>query len=192
MSMHRLLQFLLLILWLGSATAQSTQQVAGISIDYPVGFTADLKTANAWISKNPQIRSEVLSFEIFAAPARNGLGEVRIVKTRLKTGAYNIDNANAEVSRLLAQLEGITNFQSQTSVLNVSGRDARQLSYLADRWGGKVGGEFLTIYDKKNSILLQIQLIFVKQKKGNATSPLTLDDERKYAMGILASVRVNP
>jgi hypothetical protein len=168
------------------------QQVAGISIDYPVSFTADPKTANKWISNNPQIRSAVISFEIFVAPARNGLAEVRIIKSRLKTDSYNINNATAEASTQLAKLEGITNFQSQTSVLKVSGREARQLSFLADRMGGKVGGEFLIIFDKKNSVTWQIQTMFAKQKKGNSTNPLILEAERKYAMGILTSVRVNP
>lgn len=190
--MKRFLQFLLLILWIGNATAQSTQQVAGISIDYPVGFTADLKTASAWISNSPHIRGEVLSFEIFVAPARNGLAEVRIIKSRLKNDSYNIVNATAEASRQISQLEGITNFQSQTTVLNVSGRVARQTSYVADRRGGKVGGEYLTIYDKKNSTTWQIQTIFVMKKVGNTSDPLALEYERKYAKGILASVRLNP
>lgn len=192
--MKRLLSLLVFVLLFIASPTFAGQEVGGLEINYSSSFKKDTATADSWLSKAPDnIRQMVISMETFIAPPTNGLGEIRLMKVRyVPTLNGSIDGAAAESAQRIAALEGIKNFQKQIVPLSVSGFDARQVSIAADRWGGKLGGEFLIIYNRKTNIMWQMQLIFAKKKGINPFASLSIDEERQYAKNLLSTIRIAP
>lgn len=102
----------------------------------------------------------------------------------------NIDGAASESVQNVARLDGMKNFKQWTKSLNVSGHEARQASFEAERYGGKIGGEALIILDRRTNTMWSIQLFFGKKKGINPFASLNLDTERNFAMSLLRSVIV--
>jgi len=192
--MRLLLSSLFFALLCIATPALAGQEVGGIEINYSPSFKKDTATADSWLSKAPDnVRQMVISMETFIAPPSNGLGEVRLMKVRyVPTVNGSIDSAAAESAQRIAALEGIKDFQKQIAPLSVSGFDARQISIAADRWGGKLGGEFLIIYNRKTNVMWQMQLIFGKKKGINPFASLSIDEERRYAKNLLSTIRIAP
>lgn len=177
-----------------AASISEGQEVGGLEINYSPLFKKDIATADNWLSKYPDnIRQMVVSMDIFKAPPSNGLSKVTLLKVRyVLTLNGSIDGAATEAAQRIAALEGIKSFQKQIVPLSVSGFDARQVTIAADRWGGKLGVEFLIIYDRKTNVMWQMQFIFAKKKGINSFSSLSIDEERRYAKKILSTIRVLP
>jgi len=192
--MRHLLSSLVFVLLFIASPTYAGQEVGGIEINYSPSFKKDTATADSWLSKTPDnIRQVVISMETFIAPPSNGLGEVRLVKVRyVPTLNGSIDGAAVESGQRIAGLEGIKNFQKRIVPLSVSGFDARQVSIAADRWGGKLGGELLFIYNRKSNVMWQMQLIFAKKKGINPFASLSIDEERRYAKNLLSTIRMVP
>ena len=187
----RYLHFLFFCLFVvGTSSAYSAQNVGGISINYSQAFASDPVTANQWVSQYSEaIRQALVSLDIYMAPPINGLEEVRLVKTQYKLEVSpSIDGAALGLSKSITTLQGVKNFHDEVVPLSVSGLEARRISIEADRWGGKLGGEFLIIYDRKLNIMWQVQLLFTQNKY----SPVSFDKERQYTRKLLSSVRVIP
>lgn len=192
--MRRLLSSLVFVLLFIAAPTFAGQKVGGLEINYSPLFKKDIVTAESWLSKVPDnIRQVVISMDTFVAPPSNGLGEVRLIKVRYVPSLNgNIDVAAAESAQRVSELEGIKNFQKQIVALSVSGLDARQVSIAADRWGGKLGSEFLIIYNRKTNVMWQMQLIFAKKKETNPLASLNTDEERRYAKDLLSTIVIVP
>lgn len=192
--MKHLLSSLIVALLFIAAPAYAGQEVGGLEINYSPSFKKDTATEDSWLSKAPDnIRQTVISMDIFVAPPSNGLGEVRLIKIRyVPTLNGSIDGAAEESSQRIAALEGIKNFQKQIMPLSVSGFDARQISIAADRWGGKLGGEFLIIYNRKTNVMWQMQLTFAKKKAISPFASLIIDEERRYAKNLLSTIAIVP
>ena len=190
--MRRLLSSLVFVLPFIASPTYAGQEVGGLEINYSPSFKKDTAAADSWLSKAPDnIRQLVISMETFVAPSTNGLGEIRLMKVRyVPTLNGSIDGAAAESAQRIAALEGIKNVQKQIVPLSVSGFDARQVSIAADRWGGKLGGEFLIIYNRKTNVMWQMQLIFSKKKGINPFASLSIDEERHYAKNLLSTIRI--
>jgi len=192
--MRHLLSSLIFALLFIAAPTYAGQEVGGLKINYSPSFKKDTTTADSWLSKAPEnIRQVVISMDTFIAPPSNGLGEVRLIKIRyVPTLNGSIDGAAEESSQRIAALEGMINFQKQIVPVSVSGFDARQVSIAADRWGGKLGGEFLIIYNRKNNVMWQMQLTFAKKIGPSPFSALNIDEERRYAKNLLSTIAIVP
>ena len=192
--MRHLLSSLVFVFIFIASPIYAGQEVSGLEINYSPSFKKDTATADSLLSKvSDNNRQVVISMDIFVAPPSNGLGEVRLVKVRyVPTLNGSIDGAAAESAQRIAELEGIKNFQKQIAQLSVSGFDARQVSIAADRWGGKLGGEFLIIYNRKSNVMWQMQLIFGKKKGINPFASLSIDEERRYAKNLLSTIKIAP
>lgn len=190
--MRHLLFLIVFLISFHSYPAYARQTISGLEINYSPLFKKDTKTTESWRTEVPdKISHLIISIESFVASPSHGLGEIRLVKTRyVPTLNGSIDGAATESAQRVASLEGITNFQKKISPLTVSGFEARQVSIAADRWGGKLGGEFLIIYDRNSNIMWQIQLVFAKQKKINPLASLNINEERRYAKNLLSTIRL--
>jgi len=190
--MKHLNPLLVVMLLFVATSTYAGQQVGGLEINYSPSFKKDIFTANSCLSKFPDnVRHLVVSMDNFVAEPINGLGEVGLTKVRFVPELNgNIDGAAIESAQRIATLDGIKNFQQHIEPLFVSGFDARQVSITADRWGGKLGGEFLIILNRNTNVMWQIQLIFGKKKEINPFVSLNIDDERRYARNLLSTIRV--
>lgn len=168
------------------------QNVAGLGFDYPLTFQANSAKAQQWFSKVPaNVKALTRSFELFEAPPANGLSDTSLVKARyVMTIQPNIDGAASESMQNMARLDGVKNFKQWTKSLSVSGHEARQSSFEAERYGAKFGGEFLIILDRRTNTMWQIQLLFGKKNWTNPFGSPNLDTERNFAMSLLRSVTV--
>ena len=170
----------------------SGQNVAGLVFEYPVSFKANSTKAQQWLSKAPaDVKALTKSFELFEAPPTNGLDQVSIIKVLYdKKVQANIDGAASESVQNIARLEGIKNLKQSTKALTISGHLAKQTSIEADRYGGKLGGEFLIILNRRTNTMWQIQLLFGKKQGINPFASSNLDAERNFALSALRSVAV--
>ena len=168
------------------------QNIAGLGFEYSQSFQASSAKAQQWLSKAPEsVKALTRSFELFEAPPTNGLSGVSLIKIRyVRTIQPSIDGAASESVQNIARLDGMQKFKQWTKSLTVSGHEARQASFEAERYGGKLGGEFLIILDRRTNTLWQIQLLFDKKKGINPFASLNLDSERNFAMSLLRSVTV--
>ena len=193
--MRYLLSSLVFVLLFIATSTYAGQEVGGLEINYSPSFKKDTATADSWLSKAPDnICQVVISMDTFVAPPSNGLGEVMLMKVRyVPTLNGSVDGAAAESAQRVAAIDGIKNFQKQIVPLSVSGFDNRQVSIAADRWGGKLGGEFLPIiYNRKTNVMWQMQLIFAKKKGINPFASLSIDEERRYAKNLLSTIVIVP
>jgi len=174
-------------------SANAGQSVGGLEIDYPNQFNKDIATSKTWMSGLPDnVRRLVLSMEIFIAKPYNGLGEVTLVKVRyIPELNGSIDSAANESARRISLLQGIKKFQQQIIPVTVSDLPARQVSISANRWGGKLGGEFIIVYNRETNEMWQMQLLFGKKKSINPFASLKLDDKRNYAKSLLSTIKIN-
>lgn len=168
------------------------QNVAGLGFEYAINFQANSAKAQQWFSKAPaNVKALTRSFELFEAPPANGLSDISLVKIRsVMTIQPNIDSAASESMQNMARLDGVKNFKQWTKSLSVSGHEARQASFEAERYGAKFGGEFLIIVDRRTNTMWQIQLLFGKKKWTNPFGSPNLDTERTFAISLLRSVTV--
>lgn len=173
-------------------TALAGQNIAGLIFEYPHSFQANSVKVQQWFSKAPQnVKKLTRSYELFEAPPTNGLGPVSIVKIRYVGGIQlNIDGAANESVQNIARLDGMKKFKQWTKSFSVSGHEARQASFEAERYGGKLGGEFLIVLDRRTNTTWQIQLLFGKKKGINPFASLNLDTERNFAISLLRTVTV--
>ncbi len=187
-----LLLLLIAIFSQAPLTALAGQSIVGLGIDYPHSFHMSAAKAQQWFSKYPEnVKALTRSFELFEAPPTNGLIGVQLLKIHYVMKIQpNIDGAASESVRNVARLDGMKNFKQWTKSLNVSGHEARQASFEAERYGGKLGGEVLIILDRRTNTMWSIQLLFGKKKGINPFASLNLDTERIFAMSLLRSVIV--
>lgn len=173
-------------------TAYAGQNIAGLRFEYSQGFQASTVKAQQWLSKAPEsVKALTRSFELFEAPPTNGLSGVSLIKIRyVKTIQPSIDGATSESVQNIARMDGMQKFKQWTKSLTVSGHEARQASFEAERYGGKLGGEILIILDRRTNTMWQVQLLFGKKKGINPFTSLNLDTERNFAMSLLRSVTV--
>lgn len=173
-------------------TVIAGQNIAGLVFEYPVSFRANSQKAQQWLSKAPaNVKALTKSFELFEAPPTNGLDPVSIIRVLYdKKVESNIDGAASESMQNIARLDGIKNFKQSTKSLTISGHVARQMSIEAERYGGKLGGEFLIILNRRTNTMWQIQLLFGKKQGLNPFASQNLDVERNFALSVLRSVAV--
>ena len=191
--MKRYLLLLLIAMFSDAPLAAfAGQNIAGLGFEYPQSFQANSVKTQQWFSKAPEnVKALTRTFELFEAPPTNGLSGVSLVKIRYVTKIQpNIDGAASESVQNIARLDGIQKFKQSTKSLSVSGHEARQASFEAERYGGKLGGEFLIILDRRTNTMWQIQLLFGKKKGVNPFASQNLDTERNFAMSLLRSVTV--
>ncbi len=172
--------------------ALSGQNIAGLRMEYPNSFQASAAKAQQWLSNAPANAKKLTrSFELFEAQPTNELGEISVAKIRyVREIQPNIDGATSESMQYIARLDGIQKFKQSIKSLNVSGHEARQASFEAERYGGKLGGEFLIILDRRTNTLWQIQLLFGRKRGINPFVSSTLDNERLFATSLLRTVTV--
>lgn len=182
--------FLILQMVVLSSKSFALQDVAGMKIAYEAKFQSKPDTAKAWLSKaSPIVRKNILAVEIYEAPPPPGLLEIRLMKVQYVASLQgNIDSSAASSMDGIARLEGITNAKHSVVKKRVSGHDVRQASFEASRYGGRLGAEFLVVYDKRRNVLYQLQLIFGRKKALNLFDDLKLETERKAAKDLLATV----
>lgn len=191
--MKRYLLLLLIVMFSNAPlVAFAGQNIAGLGFEYSQSFQASSAKAQQWLSKVPEsVKALTRSFELFEAPPTNGLSGVSLIKIRyVRTVQPSIDGAASESVQNIARLDGMQKFKQSTKSLTVSGHEARQASFEAERYGGKLGGEFLIILDRRTNTMWQIQLLFSKKKGITPFASLNLDTERNFAMSLLRSVTV--
>lgn len=165
------------------------QKVGSLSLNYPFSFTANEAEAQVMMSglsaENP---TTPIDLSVYNSQPSCGLGEVRLVVATYPAELQaSVDGAAAGAISRVSGLEGITNPQTETVPVDVSGLPARLTSFSAQRWGGVLGAEFLAVLDEQSNTLWQLQFIFAK----NATSDYsTLEEARLCAKQIVKSVAV--
>lgn len=175
-----------------STLCSAAQDVAGMSIEYGPIFQAKVEKAETWRAKMPEnLKTVVLSFEVFEAPSIDGLGEARVIKTRFSPKAFgNLDAAASESIQNIVRLPGIKNPTKTITKVTVSGFQARRISFESERYDGKLGAEFLIVYNERTSTAYHLQLIFSKKPTLNPFGTLSLADEHTRASNIVDTVRI--
>ena len=180
-----------LMLMLACASAHAAQNVGGLSIEYGPGFQSNPEKAIKWKANfPPDFQAQLESFEIFEAPASLGIHEIRLLKSKFREPIpYSVDGAAEAVITNLNGMPGVKKPTHTIVPVAIRGLEARHMSFNASRFNGRVGGEFLSLFNKKNSTAYQLQIFFVKKESLNPfNSELTLDAERLQALQILKSV----
>lgn len=173
-----------------TVSAFATQAVGSLTIDYPHAFNPQPAEAEQWLSQMPaSATAQIKGLDVFKAQATPGLGEVRIVRILYVAGVKpGLDGAVNQSLQNILNLPGHSNVAHDTRVLRVSGRDARQTSFQSNRFGGKLGAEFLFVLDMKTNAIYQMQFLFAKRKPQNPLTTLDLEKERAAARALLATV----
>ena len=184
--------FLIAVFFQTPLIALAGNNIAGLGFEYPYSFQANLARTQQVISNTPEnIKAIIRSFEFFEATPTNGLTEISLIKAVYVMEIQpNIDSATNESVQNIARLDGIENFKQSSKSLTVSGHEARQVSFEANRYGGKLGGEFLIILDRRTNTAWQLQLLFGKKKGINPFASLNIDTERSFAISLLNSVTI--
>ena len=172
--------------------AFAEQIVGGLQVDSQLKFQPRPDVASKWLAKWPSnVRSYVLSMEIFFAPSSNGIDEIQLMKIKYKPQQEcNIDGAASESMQRVLALAGIKNLKHHIVKTKVSRHDGRRVSFVADRWGAKLGGEILVIYDRRTNTMWQMMLFFSKKKGLNPFKSLNMNKKREYANSLLNRVRL--
>ena len=192
-NMYKFLLMAVFLLHFDSSIA--AQDVGGMIVEYRLPFEAKEAKARTWHGNMPtEMQSMIQGFEVFEAGPSLGLGEVRVLKIRyVPKVSGNLNMAAQESIQNILRLPGIKNSTQNITAVKVSGLEARRISFATNRYDGKLGAEFLIVYDKKTNTLFQLQVIFSKRKSLDLSGDLDLDLERAFANNIVASARMaNP
>ena len=172
--------------------AAAQQTVAGLRIPYPSSFSPVPAKATAWKNGLPiEVQAKLSAFDVFEAPPDNDFREVRVLRIRYVAGTpFSLDGAADGAVRSVLALPGIEQPNHRVTPTNVSGRPARRTSLEAKRFGGRLGAEFLQIYDPALKTTWQVQLIFHSSTSLNPFADKSLDAQRAAAKKLLQGVLV--
>lgn len=193
MQVSRRIQLLLacaLALSLFSGSGRAAQLVSGLKIEYARPFVFNEHRSRTWLENLPrEKRTFVSEYRVYEAPSPFAIGELRIVKAiETDFDSTTLDRAAYEAAESLSRLRGMTNPTSQVTSMRISGRDARRLSYEADRFDGRIGAEHLIIYDRKNRTKYMVQTVFGIAKRGAGSTDLSAS--RTQALRLLETVTI--
>jgi hypothetical protein len=133
-----------------TARTSATQSVLGLTFEAPGEFV--IRKLELGLSPELVESSEIAEF-------RNPQVEIAAIRTINKPDVeLNFDNTIQAVLDGVAKLDGVRNVQHTVSELTVSGRVARQLSVVADRWDDRMRMEVMFIKDAR--AYYQVQVIF--------------------------------
>jgi hypothetical protein len=116
---------------------------------------------------------------------------VRLVRIRYLDGAsFDLHGAAEGALRSVLALPGIESPTHSISIFSVSGRPARRTMLDAHRFGGRLGAEFLQIYDPATNTTWQLQLIFGNPQNLSPFANKSLDPQRAEAGRVISGVTI--
>lgn len=191
--MHKVTRFIMMLAALTiSSSTFASQNVGGMEIDYASAFHSDTAKAQSMVAQIPEeARPFISSVEIFEAPPTAGIDSIQLIKTHYANGFQaSIDGAIAGGISNIVNLPGVTKPVRSIVSLTISGLEARQASFDANRYGGVIGGDILVVYDGSTGTMYQLQIFFAKKPSFNPFSSMSLDDEHELARSIIKSFRL--
>jgi hypothetical protein len=155
-------------------------------VRYASPFVLDPSASKeAFDVQSAQAPGAARSIAMYKSVPTCGLGEVGLVLASSEW-PLSIDGAVQGSASQISKLPGITNPATSVLPTEVSGYQARLMSYQANRWGGALGMEALHIVDPTTNTYWQLQLIF----ESSSINDARFESTRSCAKAILATARI--
>jgi len=169
------------------------QRVLGLRIVYAFALRENTERARLVRTRvNPEIAAHLAALEVSDARGSGLITDVAIYRYSFRQGAPLTLDAIAQGSvEHLLRLNGMHNARHFVRALLVSERDARWVSFCADRWNDKVGVEALEILDHATRSLWTVRIAYAKRPPVYPVlAAISLHRARAQARRILTSVSV--